>query len=126
MPSEEPRVVIDRPMDDILRITLNRPKTLNAVDPKMRLELIDAFAEASRDKQSRVVIITGAGRGFCSGGDVTNFVKDVKDRSGNIRDDSDVQDDGKRILDALLWIQKPVIAAVNGPAVGFGATLALL
>src|ERR1035437_2175810 len=96
MQSDEQRVLIDRPKDDILRITLNRPKTLNAVDPKMRLDLIDAFAEASRDKQSRVVILTGAGRGFCSGGDVTNFVKDVKDRSGNVRDESDVQDDGKR------------------------------
>jgi enoyl-CoA hydratase/carnithine racemase len=110
----------------ILTITLNRPDRLNAVTPKMLAELVDAFGRADADDEVRAVIVTGAGRGFCAGADLGSGGgsfdyggKEEKGFSGEHRDGGGIVT--LRIYDCL----KPVIAAVNGPAVGFGATMTL-
>lgn len=107
----------------VATITLNRPEVLNAVTPLTLRELDSAIEEARRDEEVRVLVITGAGRGFCSGADVA---------SGGIEiEQPPAGETGKRILEGrrmgflLTRFPKPAIASVNGPAVGFGAELAL-
>jgi enoyl-CoA hydratase len=106
----------------LLTITLNRPDLLNAFGQVMHRELIDAFRYAAADPASDVVVLTGAGRAFSAGGDIEWMAKVV--------DNPELFDaeaaDAKQLVLALLDIDKPVIAKVNGHAVGLGATLALL
>ncbi|HEV2561963.1 MAG TPA: crotonase/enoyl-CoA hydratase family protein [Rhizomicrobium sp.] len=124
--------------DQILTITLNRPEKLNAYTGKMQFELIDAFARASADDDVRAVIITGAGRAFCAGADLsagaasfdatTNPERAVRNAGpvGSVDwSDERVRDGGGRLTLAIFECLKPVIAAVNGPAVGIGATMQL-
>jgi len=124
--------------DGILTITLNRPEKLNAFTGVMQNELIDAFAKASADDAVRVVVVTGAGRAFCAGADLSagaatfdyNARGDRPDRqagAGGKVDWSDerVRDGGGRLTLAIFECLKPVIAAVNGPAVGVGVTMQL-
>src|SRR6266404_2269074 len=111
----------------VLTITLNRPDKLNAFTFTMMMELIDAFDQADADDDIRAVIVTGAGRGFCAGADLAagDGTFDYRDTSGNEARLEDARDGGGlvtlRIFDSL----KPVIAAVNGPAVGVGVTMTL-
>ena len=111
--------------DGILTITLDRPDRLNAFTPTMARELIEAFDRSDADDDVRAVIVTGAGRGFCAGADLGGGggTFDWRDRDGG---DVGVPRDGGgqvtlRIFDSL----KPVIAAINGPAVGVGITMTL-
>ena len=104
--------------DHVLTITLDRPDRLNAFTPTMARELIEAFDRADADDDVRAVIVTGAGRGFCAGADLGGGggTFDWRDRDGG---EAGVPRDGGgqvslRIFDSL----KPVIAAINGPAVG--------
>ena len=112
--------------DHVLTITLNRPDKLNAFTLQMRDEVIAAFDKADADDDVRAVIVTGAGRGFCAGADLSagedtfNYAKRAE------RDPEDGRRDGGGRV--TLWIFnsiKPVIAAVNGPAVGVGVTMQL-
>jgi enoyl-CoA hydratase/carnithine racemase len=110
--------------DRILTITLNRPDRLNAWTPTMGRELIEAFDRADADDEVRAVIVTGAGRGFCAGADLEGG-GDTFNR-GTEQNRADAHRDGGgqftlRVFDAT----KPVIAAINGPAVGVGATMTL-
>jgi enoyl-CoA hydratase/carnithine racemase len=124
--------------DSILTITLNRPEKLNAFTGTMMNEMIDAFARASGDDEVRAIVVTGAGRAFCAGADLSggastfdyNSRTDRPDRqagSGGAIDWSDerLRDGGGRLTLAIFDCLKPVIAAVNGPAVGVGATMQL-
>jgi enoyl-CoA hydratase/carnithine racemase len=111
--------------DHVLTITLNRPDRLNAFTPTMAREVIEAFDRSDADDDVRAVIVTGAGRGFCAGADLGGGggTFDWRDRDGG---DAGVPRDGGgrvtlRIFDSL----KPVIAAINGPAVGVGITMTL-
>jgi len=111
--------------DHVLTITLDRPDRLNAFTPTMARELIEAFDRSDADDDVRAVIVTGAGRGFCAGADLGGGggTFDWRDREGG---DVGVPRDGGgqvtlRIFDSL----KPVIAAINGPAVGVGITMTL-
>lgn len=107
----------------ILTMTLNRPEKLNAVNGQMHSELVRAFMEVQSDLESDVLIVTGAGRGFCSGGDVSGMTSPA---GTNVqRRPAEVQDEGRRLIEALMWVEKPIVAMVNGPATGLGATLAL-
>ncbi|MBL4766382.1 MAG: enoyl-CoA hydratase/isomerase family protein, partial [Rhodobacteraceae bacterium] len=65
------QILVDSPADSVSRITLNRPETLNAYTTKLCAEVVDAVEHYLRDDESRVLILTGAGRGFCSGGDIS-------------------------------------------------------
>jgi enoyl-CoA hydratase/carnithine racemase len=110
--------------DGVLTITLNRPERLNAWTPTMGRELIAAFDASDADDAVRVVIVTGAGRGFCAGADLAGGGETFDYRK---RGDTDVvpRDGGGRLTLRVFDSLKPVIAAINGPAVGVGATMTL-
>lgn len=101
-----------------LRITLNRPKVLNALSLELLGELAQALKEASEDADIRAVMLTGAGRGFCAGADLANT--DLKLGIGEI-----VKTYYNPVVQQLSTMPKPVIAAVNGVAAGAGMSLAL-
>jgi enoyl-CoA hydratase len=109
----------------VLFLRFNRPERLNAVNHGMHIELMPALQEADADEDSDVVILTGAGRGFCAGGDVRGQVESPTG-TNSPRGPYDVYTDGHRIVQCMLTLGKPFIAMINGPAVGLGATLALL
>ena len=122
--------------EQILTITLNRPDKLNAFNGTMQQELIDAFDAADKDDNVRAIIVTGAGRGFCAGADLSSgastFDRDarrgpVKRLASGAVDYSDpqVRDGGGQVTLRIFKCLKPVIAAVNGPAVGIGVTMQL-
>lgn len=106
----------------LLTLTFNRPDVLNAFGPTMHIELVDALHFADRDAGSDVIVMTGAGRAFSAGGDLERMEQFITDPDVFLEEASDA----KRIVFRLLDIEKPVIAKVNGHAVGLGATLALL
>jgi enoyl-CoA hydratase/carnithine racemase len=110
--------------DGVLMITLNRPERLNAWTPTMGRELIAAFDAADADDAVRAIIVTGAGRGFCAGADLAagGETFDFRRRGDN---DPVPRDGGGRFTLRVFESLKPVIAAINGPAVGVGATMTL-
>jgi len=114
--------------DGILTLTLNRPDKLNAFTNTMALELIDAFDRSDADDAIRVVIVTGAGRGFCAGADLSagaaTFDHAAQGGATDL-DDPSIRDGGGTVTLRIFRSLKPVIAAVNGPAVGIGATMQL-
>ncbi len=124
--------------DRVLTLTLNRPEALNAFTVEMAHELIAAFERASEDDEVGAVIVTGEGRAFCAGMDLSSegnvfgldetqspTLSDMVDRLEDpvIRDG--VRDTGGRVTLAIYNCKKPVIAAINGAAVGIGATMTL-
>ena len=122
--------------EQILTITLNRPDKLNAFNGTMQQEMIDAFDAADKDDNIRAIIVTGAGRGFCAGADLSSgadtFDRDA--RRGPVKrladgkvdySDPQVRDGGGQVTLRIFKSLKPVIAAVNGPAVGIGVTMQL-
>jgi enoyl-CoA hydratase/carnithine racemase len=110
--------------DGVLTITLNRPDRLNAWTPIMGQELIAAFDAADADDDVRAIIVTGAGRGFCAGADLEGggATFDWRERHGG---DEIPRDGGGQFTLRVFDCTKPVIAAINGPAVGVGATMTL-
>ncbi|MFO1272094.1 MAG: crotonase/enoyl-CoA hydratase family protein [Rubrivivax sp.] len=127
--------------DGVMTITLNRPEKLNAFTGRMMFELIEAFDEADSRDEVRAVVVTGAGRAFCAGADLSAGAKtfdyekrdDRPDKAESpVRADGSidwghesVRDGGGRVTLRIFECLKPVIAAVNGPAVGIGATMLL-
>jgi enoyl-CoA hydratase len=106
----------------LLVITLDRPEQLNAVNLKMHQELADVFGFAALDEHSDVVMLTGAGRAFSAGGDLEHIATNAAnpelfDNEARL---------AKRIVFAMLDLDKPLVCRLNGHAVGLGATLALL
>ncbi len=112
--------VIYETSEHIATITLNRPDRLNALGGSLGRDLETAFKEARRDRDVRVIILTGAGRAFCSGLDLKE-----RSQSGHPRSASRWLR-GLELPRLMLNVNKPVIAAVHGPAVGFGFELAML
>lgn len=106
----------------LLRITLNRPEAMNAVNRELHDDLVDALWFAQCDTGSDVVVITGAGRAFSAGGDLEHIENSAK--NPHLFDHEARM--AKRIIFTLLDIDKPVICRMNGHAVGLGATLALM
>ena len=110
--------------DGVLLITLDRPDRLNAFTGTMGRELIAAFDRADADDDVRAVIVTGAGRGFCAGADLGGGGQTFD--SSEFRDDGEVPRDlGGEVSLRIYASAKPVIAAINGPAVGVGITMTL-
>ena len=107
-------------------VTLNRPDKLNAYTGQMGAEITDAFERADRDDEVRAIIVTGAGRAFCAGADVSGGAKSF-DTSGShgagVFSSSGTR--SGRFVEAIFNCRKPSIAAINGPAVGVGITMAL-
>lgn len=119
------RQILTQIEDGVFTITLNRPEKLNAFTRDMQQQMIEALDQADADDEVRAVIVTGAGRAFCAGADLSSggatFNADERpDRP------SGLQPDGGGVLTLRLYeCRKPVIAAVNGPAVGVGVTMTL-
>jgi len=101
----------------VLKITLNRPDVLNAFTAEMHRQLVGAFREA-RDEAVRAIVVTGAGRGFCVGQDLNEFGEAARDIAGRLRTNY------HPTIRAVRSLEKPVIAAVNGPAAGAGLSFA--
>jgi 2-(1,2-epoxy-1,2-dihydrophenyl)acetyl-CoA isomerase len=104
-------------------LTLNRPDKLNAFAGTMRKELADALVELEKDPTVRVVVITGAGRGFCAGADVGYMAKLVEERDTIAM--AALVEAGRRVVMTMRESAKPVIGSINGVAAGGGANLAL-
>lgn len=113
--------IIYRVDHGVASITLNRPHRRNAFTPEMLHALRDAFSRASEDDAVRAVLITGAGKGFCAGQDLAIF--DGVPEPDEVR--SVVLDSYRPMIQSIVTLQKPVIAAINGVAAGAGASLAL-
>ncbi|HEY6296892.1 MAG TPA: crotonase/enoyl-CoA hydratase family protein [Streptosporangiaceae bacterium] len=117
--------------DHVATITLSRPDRLNAFTRVMRTELIDAFDRADADEDVRAVVVTGRGRAFCAGADLAGggdtFNADRRQSSGAAAETIDgvPRDGGGTVSLRIAASLKPVIAAINGPAVGVGITMTL-
>lgn len=122
--------------DSILTLTLNRPEQMNSFTVTMANELIDAFGRASEDDGVRAIVVTGAGKAFCAGMDLskpgnvfgldetqTPGLEDMAERLEDPAILEGVRDTGGRVTLAIFACKKPVIAAINGAAVGIGATM---
>ncbi|HME07323.1 MAG TPA: enoyl-CoA hydratase-related protein [Bryobacteraceae bacterium] len=110
----------------VATVTLNRPAKLNAYSEVMVHEILAALADARDDNEIRAVILTGAGRGFCSGGDIgTDFQYPTRYRGHRMESLLEMRENMHQLVLFLHRFDKPVIAAVNGPAVAGGLTLAL-
>lgn len=109
--------------EGVATITLNRPDKLNAFTGTMREDLLDALQTCERDEGVRVVIITGAGRAFCAGGDV-EYMSGLQ-KAGDVTAFRKLLDAGRNVILAIASMPKPVIASINGFAAGAGCNLAL-
>jgi enoyl-CoA hydratase len=110
--------------DKLATVTLNRPDSLNAVNPQMHSELEHIWIDLAEDRDVNAILLTGAGKAFCAGGDV----KGMASRSsgeGERRGAGISPAGGRRLVERMLDVEQPIIGAVNGDAVGLGATIAL-
>lgn len=105
----------------VLRIVMNRPEVKNAANVRMHRELSRVFADAQRDAGSDVVVLTGAGDAFSSGGDIRAMADKIADRTLW----NDTVDEARALFYSILALEKPLVARVNGAATGLGATLAV-
>lgn len=126
--------------DKVCTLTLNRPDNLNAFTVEMAKELIDFFGRANDDDEIGAIVVTGSGRAFCAGMDLAGdgggnafglnealqpTLADVRERGEETDIIDGVRDTGGRVTLAIFECKKPVIGAINGPAVGIGATMTL-
>src|SRR5205823_3609608 len=119
-------LLVDEPAEHVRRLTLNRPEQLNAMTAELCQALHAELSALARERSCRAVILTGAGRGFCAGLDLHGYgAAPENDGSDEPRDRLANQEHMSRLVLALRALPQPVIAAVNGPAAGFGMALAL-
>jgi enoyl-CoA hydratase len=111
----------DRPAPGVLRITINRPEKLNAVTTRMHDELGAIWRTVERDTETNVAIITGAGRAFSVGGDLTEGLEKL----GQIEPILETNEQALRIVYNMIHLDKVIISAINGPAAGAGLAVAL-
>lgn len=124
--------------DGVMLLTLNRPDQLNAFTVEMANELVDAFTRASDDDAVRAIVVTGAGKAFCAGMDLSvggnvfglderqqPTMQDMQERLDDPAIHAGVRDTGGRVVLSIFNCKKPVIGAINGAAVGIGATMTL-
>ncbi|MAC35761.1 MAG: enoyl-CoA hydratase [Haliea sp.] len=122
----------------LLLLTLNRPEQMNAFTVEMANELVDAYNRASEDDSVQVIVVTGAGKAFCAGMDLSTGgnvfgldesqqpgLGDLRERLDDPAIETGVRDTGGRVALAMLACRKPIVGAINGAAVGIGATMTL-
>jgi enoyl-CoA hydratase/carnithine racemase len=110
----------------VATVTLNRPDRLNAVSPELHHELMTIWNDLAEDHEVNAIILTGAGRAFCAGGDVKGMASGTLATSGGSKAPRITAAEGRRLVENMLDVEQPIIGAINGDAVGLGATLALL
>ncbi len=118
-------LIVDRPQAGVVVLQLNRPERLNAINQVMRDELTQTLASLGADAEVRVVVLTGVGRGFCSGIDVRAFGPQTVEATAPAIDRLRFQEAMAALPQAIWNMPQPVIAAVNGPCVGAGFALCL-
>ncbi|HUP50571.1 MAG TPA: enoyl-CoA hydratase-related protein [Thermoanaerobaculia bacterium] len=109
--------------EQVATITLNRPERLNAFAGTMRHDLLEALLAAERDPACRAVVITGAGRAFCAGGDIEAMA--ALQKAGDVESFRTLLDAGGEVVLQIIGMNKPVLASINGVAAGAGCNLAL-
>jgi enoyl-CoA hydratase/carnithine racemase len=115
-----------RVADGIATLTLSRPRVLNAFTPRMFGELLDAFDRTDADDAVRAVVVTGSGRAFCAGADLSTGAATFATKAdGGVGESTRYRDRAGRLALRILRSLKPVLAAINGPAVGVGASMTL-
>ena len=114
--TEQPPILVEH-VDSVSTITFNRPAQLNALDPDMVEEFQSIVRRVDLEPSTRAIVLTGAGRAFTAGGDVRSF---------GSKHDPRVNRRGWHLVHRMLEIEKPIVAMVNGPAIGLGLTIALL
>jgi enoyl-CoA hydratase/carnithine racemase len=120
--SEYERLLFERRANGVLLITINRPEKYNAADERMKDELTQVWLDVNRDAQTRVAVITGAGKAFCAGGDI-----DKEQRvAGAYRRIASTLEGGRDLVLNMLNCDKTIISAINGVAVGAGLATALM
>jgi enoyl-CoA hydratase len=103
----------------IATITLNRPDSRNAINPRMHTELTEIWPRVGADPEIDVIVLTGAGKAFCAGGDVKAL------DAGAFKTRGSVTTEARMLITGMLDVEQPIIAAINGDAIGLGATIAL-
>lgn len=121
---DEEQIVLSHMEGHVLTLTMNRPSRLNALNTSLRQQLLEKIAQAATNPEVRVLMITGAGRAFCSGGDVKDM-NERKSKGGGGEFSKDLPPVRDQILKLLREMPKPVLAVVNGPAVGAGMGLVM-
>jgi len=116
------KAVVVEKNNRVATVTLNRPNALNAVNPDMNADFDTLFRDLSADEEIDAIVLTGAGRAFCAGGDIKNM--DARNEGGASDFPMNPRDPGE-LLNDILDVQQPIIAAINGDAIGLGATIAL-
>ena len=121
-------LLVDKAANGVTTITLNRPERLNAIDAEFHEELRDIWLDVGNDYDTDVVVLTGAGRAFCAGGDISNMgASEEPFGGGRSKHPLAVMGaEARRVASHMLDVEQPIIAAVNGDAFGLGATLALM
>lgn len=123
-PGSDPEVVLSRPRAGVIAIELNRPRRLNALTAPMVESLHEALAEAGGDRQCRVIVLSGAGRGFCAGLDLNGYGSPLPDTHGGaVHATLAVQRHIAALVQRIRGLPQPVIASVNGAAAGGGLAL---
>jgi enoyl-CoA hydratase len=115
-------ILFERREPNILWITLNRPEVLNAADAQLHTELVELWNTIERDPDVRVAVVTGAGRAFSAGGDLQL----VEEAYQNYEEIVRILDEARDLVYNILRCSKPIVSAINGPAVGAGLVVALL
>lgn len=116
------RLTFERKPHGVLLVTINRPEKLNAVDAQMGRELVSVWKDIDDDPQTRVAVITGAGRAFSAGGEIDKGISG----SGNLGAIVNIHREGRKLVTNMLECEKPIVSAINGVAVGAGLVIALL
>lgn len=119
------RLSFDRPAPYVLRVTLSRPEKMNAVDAEMHNQLERVWAAIDADDETRVSIVTGAGKAFCAGGDFSSMPSPENKLDANQSASRDFRNATNLVM-GMVNASKPIVSAINGPAVGAGLAIALL
>lgn len=115
-------ILVHRPTKHVVLFTLNRPDRMNATNAILHSELVRLPALLDADPQAKAGVITGAGRAFCVGGDLSDIASDSNDFDNKVR----MMRETVQILNALIDMRKPLVSAINGPAAGIGLAVGLL